>query len=136
MSSAKPITEEEKFIELFREIQVFAHGVNVENGWWKKRNTIATILAGHQIDNTPSLVIELLGLVGSEVAEGIEAARKHDQHTWNDTKRKDTLVRECAGTIVRLMDLCEHLKLDLGEAILEEIKANQNRGYMHGNKAA
>jgi hypothetical protein len=136
MNSAKPITEEEKFIEVFREIQGLAHSVNVQNGWWKKRNIIETILAGHQIDNRPSLVIELLGLADSENAEGMEAARKHDPSTWCDTKTPHTLARECAGSVVRLMDLCEKLGINLGEAVIEEIKHNQGRGFMHGGNAA
>ena len=47
-----------------------------------------------------------------------------------------TLIRELAGTVVRCMDLAGRLNLPLGDAIIEELKANSSRGYMHGGKAA
>ena len=34
------------------------------------------------------------------------------------------------------MDLAERLNLPLAEAIVEEIKANAERGFRHGGKAA
>jgi NTP pyrophosphatase (non-canonical NTP hydrolase) len=74
--------------------------------------------------------------VTSEVAEAMEAVRKHAPATWGDWQSKDTLVRELAGTIVRVMDLAHHLDLPLGDALLAEIEANANRGFMHGGKKA
>lgn len=122
-----------KFIEAFNYAQYSAHSVNVANGWWDDRNKIIKSgMAGAQ----PIVVIGCLGLVTSEVAEAMEAARKHDPKTWADSKTKDTLVRELAGTVVRCMDLAARFDLPLGDAIVEEIKANSERGYKHGGKAA
>jgi len=125
-----------RFTEQFRQKQTEAHRVNVANGWWAERYAIEQILSEHNIDNSPHEVIELLGLAATEIAEAIEAARKHPKSQWGDANTKDTLVRECAGTVVRLMDLCEAYGLPLGEAIDAEIEANAARGYKHGGKAA
>lgn len=124
------------FIKHFEDKQIEAHRVNVQNGWWGERCAIRDILRDHNIDNWPHEAIELLGLAGTEIAEAIEAARKHPKVTWGDAHTKDTMVRECAGTIVRLMDLCEAYGLPLGEAIVAEINENSKRGFRHGGKAA
>lgn len=110
-----------------------AWAVNVANGWWDERKAIAESgLPGARAN----VVIACLGLVTSEVAEAMEAVRKHDPKTWADTKTKDTLARELAGATVRIMDLATALDIDLGQAIHEEVEANKARGHKHGGKAA
>jgi hypothetical protein len=121
------------FVSQFRVIQSNAHAVNCRNGWWDDRNTI---MESGIPGVVPLVVIGCLGLSGTEISEAIEAVRKHDPKTWGDAKTKDTLVRELAGNIVRNMDLAERLDLPLAEAIVEEIKANAERGFRHGGKAA
>jgi len=128
--------QQAEFLRSFEAIQEAAHTVNRANGWWQERETINRLLADQDIDNTPHMAIELLGLVTSEVAEAMEAARKHDPVTWGDPATKDTLVRELAGTIVRCMDLAQFLNAPLAEAIIQEITANAERGFRHGGKAA
>jgi len=125
-----------RFTEQFKETQREAHRINVHNGWWEERRKIRDVLAVEGIDNSPHEVIELLGLAGTEIAEAIEAARKHPKSQWGNFHTKDTLVRECAGTVVRLMDLCEAYGLPLGDAIEAEIEANAARGFRHGGKKA
>jgi len=120
------------FIQAFQKAQSGAYQINVENGWWDDRNTLIETSP----NATPLVVIGCLGLVHTEVSEAIEAVRKHDFATWGNTKAKDTLVRELAGTIVRCMDLAERFYMPLAEAIVEEIKANAERGFRHGGKAA
>lgn len=132
------MTQEEinLFTIAFNRIASQAHTVNTQNGWWEKRLQTLQILKNHGIDNTPHLAIELLGLTTTEISEAIEAIRKHPHATWSDANSKDTLVRELAGTIVRIMDLASYLKLPLPEAITNEITHNATRGHRHGNKAA
>jgi NTP pyrophosphatase (non-canonical NTP hydrolase) len=127
-----PEKERGQFLELFYEVGLCAFEVNYANGWWETRHK--AIDATPEI--APAVYIGCLGLVTSEVAEAMEAVRKHDSSTWGDWKSKDTLVRELAGTIVRVMDLAHHLNLDLGDALLAEIEANAKRGHMHGGKKA
>jgi len=130
-------TEElDEFSLRFCDMQNAAHQVNRANGWWNERRVMKSLLneGGHHYD--PHLAIELLGLASTEISEAIEAARKHHRDDWGDATTKDTMVRECAGTVVRLMDLCEYFGLPLGEAIIQEVRANLGRGHKHGGKAA
>ena len=127
-----PEKERNQFLELFYSVGLCAFEVNYANGWWEQRHK--AIDATPEI--APAIYIGCLGLVTSEVAEAMEAVRKHDPKTWGDAETKDTLVRELAGTIVRIMDLAHHLDLPLGEALLAEIEANAKRGHMHGGKKA
>ena len=118
---------------VFTATQQHAHGVNVANGWWDDRRFITGLdLPGAKAN----VILACLALVTSEVAEAMEAVRKHDPATWSDAKTKDTLVRELAGCVVRCMDLAGELDLPLAEAIRAEIKANEARGFRHGGKAA
>ena len=128
--------EANDFVKEFDFVQELAFGVNIQNGWWEERNRISSLCAEAGIEYDHHLAIELLGLVGTEISEAIEAARKHARSTWGDHATKDTMVRECAGAIVRLMDLCGRFELPLGQAILAEIEANSQRGHMHGGKKA
>lgn len=107
--------------------------VNDANGWWQERRRI---MESGLPGSVPNVVIACLGLVTSEVAEAMEAVRKHDPKTWGDVKTKDTLARELAGATVRIMDIAAELDIDLGQAIHEEVEANRARGHKHGGKAA
>ena len=124
------------FLKAISWAQLTAYKINLRNGWWDKRNKMHAVLGANGIDNDPNQVIELCGLIDSEIAEAMEAARKQKPEMWDDFKTKDTLVRELAGAMVRIMDLCEHYGLQLGEAFIEELKHNAGRGHMPGGKAA
>ena len=117
----------------FDAVQREAHRVNVANGWWEDRRRLMTSgVQGAQAN----VILACLALVTSEVAEAMEAVRKHDPATWANAETKDTLVRELAGCVVRCMDLAGELELPLAEAIRAEIDANAARGFRHGGKAA
>lgn len=122
-----------EFVHTFDWAQRSAYQVNVANGWWDDRNAI---IRSEMPGALQIVVTGCLGLVATEVSEAIEAVRKHNPKTWADANTKDTLVRELAGTVVRCMDLAERFNLPLAEAIAAEIKANAERGYKHGGKAA
>jgi NTP pyrophosphatase (non-canonical NTP hydrolase) len=127
-----PENERNQFLALFHEVGLCAFEVNYANGWWDLRDKAIESMP----ELAPTIYIGCLGLVTSEVSEAMEAVRKHDPCRWSYYGEKDTLVRELAGTIVRVMDLAHHLNLPLGEALLSEIEANAKRGFMHGGKKA
>jgi hypothetical protein len=129
-------TSNDSFVSEFRGVQAEAHHVNLLNGWWGEREAIIDLCADKGIDFRPHLAIQLLGLTNTENSEAIEAARKQDPETWKDYTKPDTMVREMAGAIVRLMDMAQYFELPLGKAILAEIEANRQRGFRHGGKAA
>ena len=109
-----------------------AYAVNVANGWWETRGRVAT----QGREEKAITILSALGLICSEVGEAMEAVRKHEPHTWSDTKTKDTLACELADITIRTMDLAAHLGIDLGEAVRVGIERNKGRGHMHGGKAA
>lgn len=125
-----------RFIEQFSLVQSVAHDVNLKNGWWDQRLNISRACGHVDIDNRPNLAIELIGLIQTEPSEAVEAARKHDLSRWSDHTKPRTMVRELAGTVVRIMDMAEYFGLPLAKAIKAEIEANRKRGYMHGGKKA
>lgn len=125
-----------QFVREFEQVQLNAFRVNLANGWWSERSRIREICEREGIDFRPHLAIELIGLAHTELSEAVEAARKHPHETWCNHTKKDTLVRELAGTVVRIMDMAEYFGLPVAQAIEAEIEANRTRGFMHGGKAA
>lgn len=121
------------FVVVFNNVQAQAFTVNCQNGFWDSRNKL---IESGMVGSVETVALSCLALVTSEVAEAMEAVRKHDLKTWGDADTKDTLVRELAGTVIRCMDLSERFNLPLAQAIVREIEANAKRGYMHGGKAA
>jgi hypothetical protein len=125
-----------KFVIEFDRVQGDAHSVNLANGWWDERTKIDQLCHRNNIEYWPHLAIELIGLHHTELSEAVEAARKHPIESWGDYKTKDTMVRELAGCVVRIMDMAENFGLPVGRAIEAEIEANRGRGHMHGGKKA
>lgn len=85
------------------------------------------------IESTPDEITKLhalaisnkLALIHSEVSEALEADRKKDSENFKE---------ELADTVIRIMDLAGALKLDLGTAIAEKMKVNEDRPYKHGKE--
>lgn len=127
---------ESAFVIKFDAKQREVWSVNCENGWWYERSNILRLCKQNGIEYLPHLAIELIGLHHTELSEAVEAARKHPIESWSDHATKDTMVRELAGAVVRIMDMAEYFGLPLAKAIEAEIEANRQRGFRHGGKAA
>lgn len=125
-----------KFVIEFSAKQTEVWRINCANGWWDERSKIVSLCDRNGIDYEPHLAIELIGLHHTELSEAVEAARKHPIDSWSDHTTKDTMVRELAGAVVRIMDMAEFFGLPLAKAIEAEIEANRGRGHMHGGKKA
>ena len=92
-----------------RDWQVDVHTNAKKHGWY----------------DTKREVPELLCLIHSEISEALEAYRVDDQ---------DSLREELADVAIRLLDMCEFLKIDLESEIDAKHKKNLQRPYRHGNK--
>lgn len=101
---------------IFNQFCSDVHADQVEMGWWTDLTT------GQHKDRN---VGELLMLIVSEVAEGMEAHRKG----LNDDKltHRNGLEVELADAVIRIADLCGALGLDLGGAIEEKRIFNRSR---------
>lgn len=92
------------------------HGAAVYSGWW---NDPAT---GRRLERN---VGEMLMLIVSEIAEGMEGARKDlvDTHL----PEREMLEVELADAVIRIFDLAGSRGYDLGTTIAEKIAYNLNR---------
>lgn len=104
----------------------------------------------------PREVGTALMLTVSELSEALEADRKGryaDLKTFELCKKspkakddpeyiktmfekliKDTLQDEMADTVIRILDLCGHLNIDIEKHIELKMKYNETRERMHGKK--
>ena len=109
-------------------------------------------------DSSKSNIGELLMLVTSELAEALEADRKeyftkkedmditirefqyHKQNQDNVFKHifeshiKNTFNDEISDAVIRLLDICEALNIDIETHILLKLEYNKLREFKHGKK--
>ena len=108
-------------------LQKDIHDSNAVAGWWTDLET-GINLANEARNGTRlgrALVAEKLCLIHSEVSEAVEASRKN---LMDDklTHRKGVEV-ELADAVIRILDLCGALELDLDGAITEKLIFNLTR---------
>lgn len=94
------------------------HADNVKVGWWTDHKTGESIL---ETRNVP----EMLMLIVSEVAEGMEGYRKDLMD--DKLPHRKMLEVELADAVIRIADLCGARGYDLGGAIAEKRAYNSNR---------
>lgn len=116
-----------ELIEQLRELQKSIHDDNVKAGWW---NDISTgVDLAEEVRNKTrfgkALIAEKLCLVHSEVSEGMEGVRKNLQD--DKLPHRPMIEVELADAVIRILDLCGALKLDLGGAIYEKLEFNAVR---------
>jgi NTP pyrophosphatase (non-canonical NTP hydrolase) len=97
-------------------IQDQSHGLAVEAGWWTDLET------GQPKERN---VGELLMLIVSEVAEGMEGHRKNLMD--DKLPHRSMLEVELADAVIRIGDLAGKLGLDVGGAIGEKMAFNAIR---------
>ena len=97
------------FADQINNLTTLCHSLSREAGWHDKPREVGTMIA----------------LIHSEVSEALEGFRKdlNDDHLPD---RKSAEV-ELGDTIIRICDLAGLLQMDLGGAIIDKLKYNQNR---------
>jgi len=103
-------------------LQKVCHQVALEKGFYE----------GYCVPYNPSgfnnrPLPESIALMHSELSEVLEAIR----HTDED---KNNVGEEFADTVIRIMDTCEYLGINLEEEIFKKITINKTREYKHGKK--
>lgn len=106
------------------------HDLAVEQGWWSDPDS------GEPVDPVRRIP-EALCLVHSEVSEALEEYRrgKLDPYLGIGGKPEGFGV-EVADAVIRILDLCGALGIDLEEAMVRKHEYNQTRAYRHGGKRA
>ena len=106
------------------ELQKQIHDNNAVAGWWTDlesgMNLVKQARTGTRLGK--AIVAEKLCLIHSEVSEAMEASRKN---LMDDklTHRKGIEV-ELADAVIRILDLCGALELDLEQSMLEKMQYN------------
>lgn len=111
------------------------HEANVAKGFYEDKKNIP----------------EMLCLIHSEVSEALEAIRKDsftDKEKFKElfclqkpefliefkNEVKDTFEDEIADAIIRLLDLCGFLKIDIQNHVEGKLTYNSSRPHKHGKK--
>lgn len=103
-----------------QEMMCEIHDTAVVHGWWESRN-----------------IPEKLCLIHSEVSEALEDFRDGKmQNEITETGKPEGFPVELADAVIRILDLCGHLGIDLEKEILRKMAYNKTRPYRHGNKLA
>lgn len=100
----------------------YAHSVAREHGWWDKEDFN---------------VGEKLMLVTTELAEAMEDYRTGKMDLYLDEKGKPCgFPSELADAVIRILDLCGRMDIDLADAMVTKSFYNESRPYRHGGKRA
>jgi NTP pyrophosphatase (non-canonical NTP hydrolase) len=110
-----------------KDLQKEVHDGNAVAGWWTDLNS-GLNLANEALTGTrlgKAIVAEKLCLIHSEVSEAMEGARKN----LPDDKlpHRPMIEVELADAVIRILDLCGALNLDLEGAIQEKRQYNAKR---------
>lgn len=112
--------------------QETVHDLAVAKGWWDAEKARGITTAD---------VLAKLALIHSEVSEAVEEARitpvdELTTQTREPTGKPAGFAIELADAVIRILDLCGALEIDLGEAIRTKHEFNVTRTSRHGGKLA
>lgn len=105
----------------------------VAKGWWPD------MPLGMDSAARAQFVLSKLALIHSEVSEALELARDDNYETFFDAEKAskpEGFGTEIADVVIRCMDLCAALGIDLGELIVKKVEFNEGRQHRHGGRLA
>lgn len=97
------------------------HKLSREKGWYESGEGV----------NIP----EKLLMIHSEISEAVDAHRNSQPYEWTtEAGKPEGLAIELADALIRILDLCGALQIDIAAAVERKHIYNMTRPYRHGNK--
>lgn len=118
------ITEQDKIINAFEVLTKAAFENSKSHGFWEA-------LEGADADQESLMLGGKVGLMHSELSEMLEALR-HPEKPCEKIPEISNIAEEAADTVIRLLDFCGHMNIDLGYAIVKKMEYNASRPHKHG----
>lgn len=108
----------QEFKSVLNALSLYCFNNNVKAGWWTDIKTGESLVGKRNIG-------ELLCLAHSEISEAMEGWRKDlMDDKLPDRKMFEVEIGDC---IIRLMDICGSMGLDIGGSLVEKIVYNKHR---------
>ena len=119
------------------ELQRRAHQTSIDKGWWDDQAPSPdgrTILRARHL--TEAVIPEKLCLIHSEVSEALEEHRNGHAPTeiYYTGEKPEGIGIELADVVIRVLDLCGALGIDLEGMIELKMTYNATRPHRHGGK--
>ena len=111
--------------------QRYVHGTAKSKGFWDPYR-----ISNGDIYLTVDQTLAKLALVTSEVSEAVEAVRTGEPHLQIVDGKPEGIGAELADVVIRVLDLCEALNINLENCIDVKATYNETRPHRHGGKLA
>lgn len=133
------------------------HQNSINKGFWDEDKRTYTVEGCNGLEEVvvvtkPWNFGEKIALIHSELSEMFEAWRKNQHFSDKDinivdprfkplpgqiqdgTRRMTAIEEEMADVIIRVLDLCGKLDIDVGRVVLAKMQYNEARPHMHGGR--
>ena len=111
-----------------------------KKGFWNSMHTAIKLSEENGGKSTKDIkdafIAQKLALVHTEISEAVEALRKEGyEANGYGLFEKDSFADELADSIIRILDLCGELKIDIQKQIDWKLEKNKQREFMHGKNS-